>query len=570
MTAPTGSNPNALFTLKIHRGEGMALLAMNWKNGRPSNDFVGFAIEYKEPNGTKFWALNNRLTFPGQTKSKDTNKYSTLRSPIQKFRWVHFPLNADLPGNFTYRVTPVFMTPTDEISYGEAQTVDIVLASETYPGQLNIAYTRGFVSSQAFVDYYSQDGKISTLLPASAKKGLTFTPTHPRAQQAYAWMGFEAYREILKLLDDAIADTEAKVMVVAYDFNEPDVVDRLVKLGTRVRVIIDNSGDHKKDGSAENQAEQILIASAGASNVKRQHMGSLQHNKTIIVDGPTVKKAIGGSTNLSWRGFFVQNNNAAIVTGATAVQVFTEAFDAYWASDLPADFGTSPGASAWNDLGLEGIDAKVSFSPHADDNERLNEVADDISNNTTSSCFYSLAFLYETPGVILDAIKKITNEKEIFVYGISDKKVGGITVTDPDGNKLPVAPEALGKDDLPEPFREEATGGSGTRMHHKFVVIDFDKPTARVYFGSYNFSVAADTKNGENLFVIRDPRVATSYMIEAVRIFNHYEFRNIQSKADKKKKVLELAKPPVKAGDLAWWDEDYTDAIKIRDRELFS
>lgn len=38
-------------------------------------------------------------------------------------------------------------------------------------------------------------------------------------------------------------------------------------------------------------------------------------------------------------------------------------------------------------------------------------------------------------------------------------------------------------------------------MHHKFPVVDFDKPTARVYLGSYNLSVPADTKNGENLLL---------------------------------------------------------------------
>jgi hypothetical protein len=46
-----GANAKALFTLKVHRGDGMALLAMNWKQGTPPDDFVGFAIEYREPNG---------------------------------------------------------------------------------------------------------------------------------------------------------------------------------------------------------------------------------------------------------------------------------------------------------------------------------------------------------------------------------------------------------------------------------------------------------------------------------------------------------------------------------------
>ena len=53
----------ALFTLKLHRGDGMTLLAMDWKVGKPPQDFVGFAIEYKEPNGDRFYALKNRLAF---------------------------------------------------------------------------------------------------------------------------------------------------------------------------------------------------------------------------------------------------------------------------------------------------------------------------------------------------------------------------------------------------------------------------------------------------------------------------------------------------------------------------
>ena len=105
-------------------------------------------------------------------------------------------------------------------------------------------------------------------------------------------------------------------------------------------------------------------------------------------------------------------------------------------------------------------------------------------------------------------------------------------------------------------------------MHHKFVVIDFDKPTARVYFGSYNFSIPADKRNGENLLVIHDRRVAVSYTVEALRIFDHYHFRVVQKEARKAQKKLLLAKPPRKPGEKPWFDEDYTDPRKVRDREL--
>ena len=564
-----GTNDKAPFTLKLHRGDGMTLIAMNWKHGQPPQDFVGFAIEYQEPGGSQYYALNNRLGFLDAAGNVDPTALSTLKSPIQKFRWVHFPRNADLVGDFKYRVTPMFMDAQDKLSTGEPQEVAIQLARETYPGIANVTFTRGFVSSQAFVDRYVKNGPINTLVAPVAAKGLDFTSTHPDSTAALAWMGFEARAAILETLDQAIAD-KAEVRVVAYDFNLPEVVDRLEKLGSSLKIIIDDSKGHGGDGTAETEAEGRLVASAGRANVLRQHMGSLQHNKTIAVNGPTVKKVVCGSTNLSWRGFFVQANNAFVLTGQTAANLFFAAFDNYFngAKNDVAGFGAKPSAD-WNDLGLAGIDAKVAFSPHSAANAKLGGIAADIKTNTTSSLLYSLAFLYETSGVVLDAIKAVTADKNIFVYGISDKKVGGLDVQDPSGNVAPVYAAELGAD-VPEPFKSEPTGGTGTRMHHKFTVIDFDKPTARVYLGSYNFSTPADLKNGENLVVVRDRRIAVSYMIEALSLFDHYSYRVAQKTAAAKGQKLHLARPPRAPGEKPWWDDDYTVAHKIKDRELFS
>jgi phosphatidylserine/phosphatidylglycerophosphate/cardiolipin synthase-like enzyme len=578
----SGNNSAALFTLTLHRGEGMCLLAMNWKKGKPPKEFVGFAIEYKEPDGDRFFALKNRLAFPGADGGVDETKKSTLLSPIQKFRWVHFARNAELAGAFTYRVTPVFMNDKDELSYGEAQAAEIELRRETHPGKLNVTFTRGFVSSQAFVDRYVEKGKdpkevMKTLLPAEADQGLTFGASHPKAKEALDWMGFEARSAILEVLDEAIADKTAKVRAVVYDLNEPGMVSRFEKLGKRLRIIIDDDGPHGKANSAETAATARLAKTAAF--VKRQHLGKLQHNKTIVVDGDKVQACVCGSTNHSWRGFFVQNNNAIILRGATAVKIFMAAYDHYEANDTVAGF-SGTGSAIWNDLKLKGIDAQVGFSPRSKQNAVLKTIADDVANNTTSSLFFSLAFLYQTPGPIRDAVKKIQKDATVFSYGISDHAVDGLSEEDsdgpvgvdlqkPDGKVTLVHPKELTKN-APPPFRGEPTGGFGTRMHHKFIVIDFDKPTARVYMGSYNFSSAADVSNGENLLLIRDRRVAVSYVVEAVRIFDHYHFRVAQADAKRAKKKLQLAKPPRKAGERAWWVEDYTNPRKILDRELFA
>ncbi len=564
----TSQNAAAQFTLKLHRGDGMVLIGMNWKEDKPPLDFVGFAIEFKEPNSERFLVLSNRIGFRDAGGQLHPGAMSTKLSPIQKFRWVHFPFNADLAGEFVYRVTPVFMDDTDKLSYGEPQEAAVELQRETYPGVLNVGFTRGFVSSQAFVDrYVTPNDGIEKLLPQKGDEPLDFVPTHPKATGALAWMGFEARRAILDVLDKAIADKDAQVRVVAYDLNEPQVVTRLEQLGPRLKIIIDDSGSHGRTGSGEDQAETRLVASAGRDNVIRQHMLGLQHNKTIVVDGPLGQTVVCGSTNFSWRGIYVQSNNAVIMHGESAIKPFQTAFDAYW-SQAPKTFGDTPSAE-WIDLLLDGIDAKVAFSPHSSSNALLGQIADDIGNNTGSSLFYSLAFLYQTKGPILDAIKKVSENDDLFVYGISDRKVGGLDLQKPNGNVSPVFPSALTKN-VPPPFSKEPTGGGGIRMHHKFVVIDFDKPSARVYLGSYNFSSPADIANGENLLLIRDRRVAVSYVVQALTLFDHYHFRVAQQEAQKAKKELVLAKPPRAAGEEPWWAEDYADARKIRDRELFA
>ncbi len=463
------------------------------------------------------------------------------------------------------------MTQAGELSYGEPQQAGIVLARQTYHGKLNVAFTRGFVSSQAFVDRYvtATDG-METLIPGTATEGLDFVPTHPKAEEALAWMGFEARRAILDLLDEAIADKTALVRVVAYDLNDPAVIERLEKLKRRLFVIIDDSTEHKPPTSAESRAAARLALTAGAEQVKRHHMSNLQHNKTIVVAGDRVKAAVCGSTNFTWRGQFVQSNNAIVVRGKNAIRPFVDAFENYWVSNSVVTFGPTE-SSGWNDLKLAGINARVTFSPHAEDDGVLQYVAHDILR-ARSSVFYSLAFLNQTGGAVTEAIKDVTKKEGIFVYGISDKRVGGLDLHLPNGKVAPVYAANL-RDNLPEPFKSEPSAlspkGAGTRMHHKFVVIDFDKPTARVYMGSYNFSKPADNNNGENLLLIKDRRIAVSYMIQALTLFDHYHFRVTQTKAAASNKPIQLQRAP-RPGGKAWWAEDYADPRKILDRELFA
>jgi hypothetical protein len=576
----TGGNSKAPFTLKIHRGDGMALLAMNWRAGKPPRDFVGFAIEFREPGRDKFWAVRNRIGFPGQRKKFSDPHIQSTMAPLQYFRWVHFPNDPAMQGKFTYRVTPMFMDETGALSSGESQTAAIALMRETHPGQINIAFTRGFVSSQAFVNRFERDGAITTLVPGEGKKGLEFKPTHKRAEEAYEWMGFEARSAILELLDEAIKK-KAEVRVIAYDLNLPEILTRLEKLRSRLQVIIDDSADHKPPSAPESKAAARLVKSAGKANVRRQHMSNLQHHKSIAVRGKGIHKVLFGSTNYTWRGFYVQSNNAAIVNSKQAVDDYFETFDNYFRADAAKEFKSSSSPGRWHKLGIPGLTAQVGYSPHPAGKGLLEEVGEDISK-AKSSVLFSLAFLGQmTKGPIGPALGKKVTSKKVFTLGIADASVKagnlGVTVISPDAKRRVVRSSAL-TSGVPAPFATEPSGlsgengnGRGTRMHHKFVVIDFDTPDARVYFGSYNFSEPADQKNGENLVFIKDRTIATTYMIEALRLYDHYRFRTSQADSKGKGlKVLTLRLPPTKSSEKPWWQKYWEDPIRKQDRLMFA
>jgi phosphatidylserine/phosphatidylglycerophosphate/cardiolipin synthase-like enzyme len=151
-------------------------------------------------------------------------------------------------------------------------------------------------------------------------------------------------------------------------------------------------------------------------------------------------------------------------------------------------------------------------------------------------------------------------KKDVFSYGISDK-LGGLAVKKPDGSFGIVDFNYLAGI-TPMPFKAEWSGGKGIHEHHKFVVTDFSLPTAKVFTGSSNLSPSGEAGNGDNLVMIEDPRVATSYAIEALRVFDHLHFRSImsdafatqkpaQGKAAKAKSAVKKSKKKAKKGKAA-------------------
>jgi hypothetical protein len=517
------ANQSKGLSVKLWRGERMCLVGMDVD--QPEPDLAGFSIEVKSPGSADFEPLRNRLAFsydkPVNQAVDGYRNFSSLEAPFQKFRWVHFPFDPK-GGTYTYRVTKQHMPTDGALKAGTSITLDIPLDMVIYDGFLDVGFARNFASSQAYEDKYKGNQDV---IPVNADDGLKFQKV---PGDVYEWLGFEAYDLLMNFLKEVADDKSLTLDFFAYDLNEPDIVALLEQTGDRLRAIIDNSGTHAPATSAESQAAKRLSASAGAKNVERMHFKNLQHNKVLIAKkNGTPVKVLFGSTNFSFRGIYIQANNALVFYAPEAAALFENAFEL--AFQNPAGFAKDPISTKWHLVQVPGKPpVHFCFSPHADTGLSLSPLGAAI-DQATSSVFFSIAFLYQTKsGATREAVDRLMN-KNVFSYGISDKQ-GGLAVKKPDGSFGIVDFNYLAGI-TPMPFKAEWSGGKGIHEHHKFVVTDFSLPSAKVFTGSSNLSPSGEAANGDNLVMIEDPRVATSYAIEALRVFDHLHFRTVMSDA---------------------------------------
>ncbi|WP_084090876.1 phospholipase D-like domain-containing protein [Andreprevotia lacus] len=557
------------FKLKLWRGERMCLLGLDV--AQPEDDLAGFAIEVQAPDSNEFKPLPNRLNFsydkPTHEAVTGARLYSSLEAPFQRFRWIDFPAEQQ-PGEYRYRVTKMHMPQDGKLVAGSQLTLGLSLDPVTYADFLDVGFTRNFASSQAFSDRY---GTKPQLIPAQADDGLAF---HKTDADAYTWLGFEALELIKGVLDEAVANTDLSIELLAYDLNEPDLVARLADLGPRLRAVIDDSGSHAPAHSAESQAAARFAASAGAGNVRRTHFQGLQHHKVLIVKRKgTPEKVLFGSTNFSFRGLYIQANNVIVVQSPAAAALFANVFEQAFSN--PAGFANNPLALQWHLVQAAPGQPSLQFcfSPHRDSGLSLNPLAAAI-DQASSSVLYSIAFLNQIKtGPTREALDRLM-DSPLFSYGVVNSDTG-LIVNKPDHTQG-VVDFAYLSAKAPEPFKSEWSGGAGIHIHHKFVVTDFNLPTARVFTGSSNLSPSGEEGNGDNLVMIQDQRIATSYAIEALRMFDHLHFRTAMQQAlannpQTAPKALTLRKPTAISGQPAWFADFYAaDSQKAKDRQLFS
>jgi phosphatidylserine/phosphatidylglycerophosphate/cardiolipin synthase-like enzyme len=551
---PTSSGSLAL---TAYVGDGAVLLAFSLDVAElKTNELAGFSIECTPPSGKPYF-LDNRLNFGNPVTSSTTPAQtpftSSQNAPFQKFHWIHFPSEV-LPGNYQFDVTAKFCNGSNMVD-GPKATVTVQLAPQA-GSNFELGLTRGYISSQAYASKFGN--KVIRPLP----KSLDYNTQPFRAQ--YEWLGYHARKMIFDLLAECLSDPSITVDLFAYDLDEPDIIDKLEALGTRLRAVLDNAPLHQ--GTAlEVVAQARLVKSAGATNILLGHFSRFAHDKIIIAkkNGKAVK-VLTGSANFSVRGLYVQANNVLIFSDPKVADQYEQVFDSVFTN--MRGFTGSPLAAQWFDFPNEGggvPNFSVSFAPHKVATVSLAQVQQAL-NNAKSSIMFAIMEL-QGGGTVLQTIQNLHLSGKVFSYGMT-QSVKGFKVYQP-GQPGVLVPFAALIQHVPPPFNVEFTGGPGQVIHDKFIVIDFNDKNPVVFTGSSNLAEGGEQSNGDNLLAIHDARVAEVFAVEAIRLVDHYQFRAAAQVATQ---VRPLILSPC-GSPLKWWGRDYDSNNMLNvQRELFA
>jgi hypothetical protein len=554
-----------LVSVRAYKGDATTLLAFDLDESLTEN-FVGFTVRVKQGNRDPY-PLSNRLSFKPAILRKngidDKEKLSSLYSPYQKFRWVHVPSSEhyiDNPyfGNYAYEVTPRYLVDDVLMDLDPALTVSVTVdVSPFRDGEVQVGFTRAFISSQAYAYHFSNNGKLrpnkNDLIFDIKEISGTAKRWNPQSkktedtpytfEEQHEYLGWQARDRVMEFLDEILSDNSLRLDVFAFDLDEPVVVQKLIALAKqgRLRMILDDSKDHIKKRCFEEQFEDLFENNApDKKDIFRGHYQALSHSKVFIQrSGGSAVKVLTGSTNFTTNGLYVNANHVIIFNNTKVAQLYADVFDASFSEKLMSAFKKTKFADTGSLISEQGLpDMTIRFSPHAKDiaDKFFKTISQRIEKAETDVLFAIMNDRSQSG--ILDAVRKQVKSDEVFTYGITDSAKDVFLYKPHSKRGVRVAGKGT-ETALPPPFNAVAKV-PGVSIHHKFVVVDFKGKNGVVYCGSSNLAYNPEQKNGDNLIEIRDEDVVTAFAIEAIRLVDHFHWRNKKRGAKEKKEPLYL------------------------------
>lgn len=555
-----------MISVRAYKGDAMTLLCFDVDESL-SESLAGFTIKFVNARENKF--IYNRMIFSDAFRTKNpqipkADKNSTLFAPLQRFSWIHVPNvqdNGDDPvfGEHTYEITPRYIKNGLLENLDAAKTVRVKI--DVSPFNLKntqVAFTRGFVSSVAYVGRFGLTNK--KVRPVKAEDKLLFDVqkksgtakrfnrvTHQKEdvdytfEEQHKWLGWQARKRILDFLDEAVNDASSHLKVFAYDLDEPEIARRLLTLAKddRLKIILDDAGDHGEADSFETDFANEFKAVSNPALIERGSFKALSHCKVFVqIKNNNAIKILTGSTNFSTNGLYVNANHVLIFDNKKIAKLYEDVFDAsFGAANMDAFSGSSFSTTDFDFAETGSPKFTVTFAPHPKiDAQRIFDRISQRIKTAKSDVFF--AVMKDTSqSSILDAIQEMVRSDKVYTYGITDtisKKATDYEVFVYKPNlKRGVRVAAKGISNVLPPPLGEVPGISGYAIHHKFVVVDFKGPNPVLYCGSSNLAFGPEQRNGDNLLEIHDEDIVTAFAIEAGRLVDHFQWRNKELTQDR-------------------------------------
>jgi phosphatidylserine/phosphatidylglycerophosphate/cardiolipin synthase-like enzyme len=434
-----------------------------------------------------------------------------------------------------------------------------------------LGFTRGFTQSQAFVRHFGLKAKIKPsdaelVFDTSQQSGVNAQGEKFTFRDEYEWLGFTARSKVFALLNEVLQKPNLSVDVFAYDLNEPDVIDLMLKLGKqkRLRIILDNAALHHtpENTKPEDEFEKLFIKAAGKSQIKRGKFGNFAHNKVFVVSnksGPL--KVLTGSTNFSVTGFYVNSNHVIVFNDPAVAKAYADVFEASWEADVkrPPWLENEIAGKTLSFSSAQTPKTTITFSPHqtAFATTLLDDVVKRIKQEgkkpkSDGSVLFAVMQIDKGGGPVFPALNTLHKDQTIFSYGISDSPKG--IALFPVGKKTGVLVTGRPTNtQLPPPFNQVPNVGIGHQVHHKFIVCGFNGDDPVVFCGSSNLALGGEEKNGDNLIAIHDGDIATAFAIEALSLVDHFDFLDRTSRGPKAKKTKTPPALKANAAAAAGW-----------------
>ena len=620
------SNSKDSFSVRAHVGDAKTLLAFNIDKAE-AQGLAGFTIFCQPKEGAGYYLLNTLQFEQPENHAQDTSlpPNSSINAPFHKFRWLHVPgtvHNAASPfyGPYTYTVTPRYFNEDGELQpLDRRASVSVKVNVQPFAkGKVSLGFTRGFTQSQAFVHNFSKKAPLTPkdrdlVYDTSEEAGANTHGDKFTYLDEYKWMGLTARAQIFKLMNAVLADKSLHVDVFAYDLNEPDLIDILLRLAKqgRIRIILDDAplhatkrGQKAKSGKAKQPTWEDKFTTAFKKAAKkdadilRAHFQRYSHDKVFVVSkagkGRTV---LTGSTNFSVTGMYVNSNHVVVFDDPSVADTYYKLFEAVWADGATKKaFVASPFANKSYSFKSAGVPkTEITFSPHSTAYalEILKGIATRVAQEGKrgkgpGSVLFAVMQLDGSDSTVFKALAKVHANTRIFSFGITDT-TKGIKLYKPGTRQGILVTGKPTSTVLPPPFDQVPNiGGVGHQVHHKFIVCGFSGNDPVVYCGSSNLASGGEQANGDNLLAIHDPDVATAFAIEAVGLVDHFNFldayatkaasagRGSKRSAPRKRKPTSKTQAAVAArwflGTDDAWTRPYFNRRDLRyaDRELFA